>query len=125
MVVVMMMMMIYCCSVYASIVLMLLVRSVQCKNNNEIQLLTTSLSTTEYDGLKSLYDNTNGNSWEGSCNNWVFNNDYTVPCSSWYGVTCACTSSCTVTELILSACSLHGVLPTHIGLLTSIGYLSL
>ena len=71
------MMMINYCSICTYILLLLLIRIVKCNNNNnnnELKLLANTLNVIEYDSLKILYDNTNGNKWLNSCNNWIFNN---------------------------------------------------
>jgi len=76
----------------------------------------TSLSQIQYDSLKALYDSTGGSNWKSNCNDWVFDNDKTKPCgNNWYGITCSCTSSCTITSLSITECNLQGSIPTEIG----------
>ena len=86
----------------------------------------TSLSQIQYDSLKALYDSTSGSNWKSHCNNWVFDNDLTKPCfSNWIGITCSCTSSCTITSLSISQCNLQGSIPTEIGDLSDLDNLIL
>jgi len=85
----------------------------------------TSLSQIQYDSLKAFYDSTGGSNWKSHCNNWVFDNDLTKPCSSsWIGIICSCnTLPCTITSLSISQCNLQGSIPTEIGDLSDLNNL--
>ena len=81
-----------------------------------IDHVSCTLSQIQYNSLKALYDSTGGSNWKSNCNNWVFDNDLTKPCgNNWYGITCSCTSSCTITSLSITQCNLQGSIPTEIG----------
>ena len=95
---------------------------------------------TQYSALKDLFQYTNGDSWVyvslGTASRWNLTTAQTGwnnPCSTaqggqnWKGITCSCDSAkaCNVTTIKLDYFGLNGTLPTSLGDLTMLTYLTL
>ena len=76
----------------------------------------------EISGLEFLYNSTNGQDWlwRGPVGQWDFSGSVN-PCDPlWQGVTCDCSSTCTIVNLELSEYDLDGTIPPQISWLPNL-----
>jgi Leucine-rich repeat (LRR) protein len=80
---------------------------------------TGALSTTEFNGLQTLYTGTGGSNWVFNLSMpastiWSFPNNVTAPCSDeWQGLTCEPSGgSCVISSVDLEGFNLVGAFPT-------------
>jgi hypothetical protein len=89
-----------------------------------------NISQASYNGLKALYDSTDGDNWHWNTTDgatkWVFPSGLDAPCSTdWYGIECVSgvkDSGCELFSLTFEAFGLHGSLPTEIGGFSDLRY---
>ena len=93
-------------------------------------LANNEVSSNEISALQSLYDSTNGESWDWSAAtagaHWDFSGDPNPCLDGWQGITCnsecsnIASSTCTISELDLPNYNLDGTLPLELHLLSSL-----
>jgi Leucine-rich repeat (LRR) protein len=80
-----------------------------------------NISLSSYDGLKALYESTDGDNWKWNTTSsfkWAFPSSLAAPCTGWYGIVCGTLEKdegCYVYSITLFNFGLHGYLPTDIG----------